>query len=867
MKPKTFSVIRLVVFISIIGFLLISISLTQEVGQASEQSQSTHVPTTPSPPIAIASTPTPSSCCGYISLGNPYPCCTECLHKTPQGKCDRWGRADGPNCTWWAWGEYKRVTGVSLPAYGYAKYWKQAAQPDGSPPVYGAIVVFQPGVYGADKTNTWCPGGCGHVAFVTWVDNPSNPTQFSWSEMACGGSCNLKPRGPKPVIPGVNFIYPPNAVDVTKPNNPSSIASSSHTLNQWSTNTIVAVSWTGASDPGNPSSGIGGYSWAWSQDANTIPDTQQESDENTSQTNSPPLATGKFWYFHIRARDKSNNWANGATHYGPFWIDADDPSNPTVQETHGAPDAWQNFVNDPAFNWSGATDGNGSGLASYTFYWGNNPSGVPVTQTTQTSFDPPTPCGASGSCTQYLRLKTTDVSGRSSQPQTLYTFRYDGQAPTGTFQINNVSEIAFQTTVNIHIDANDVGSGLYQMRLSNDGQNWPNGWQSFGTDFSWNIDAYPNITQTVHLELRDLAGNITALPTQLIRLDLSGGRPRSANYQIMTDVQGRGGNLKSSSLYSLTSTIGQVIAGSGINGSAYQLESGFHGAWPVQPGLPPTVEHYILLGSVIGQGGGVKISPNYQLNSTTGQSAQTGEHTSANYQLTSGFWALVPNTAQILPTPTQTALITPTPTNTLIPSTATPTATVTPPPEFYGVSINQAALFTHDYRVTLYLDAPDAVEMMVSNDGGFSGAYWEAYSTTKTWEIDFYQNYVLPRTVYVRYRDANGKIYGNFTDDIIYDPNLPTGTASIASIGNGTVSLSLNLQDDLSGMADVKIVNGGNFETAPWEPYSTLKTVAAQPGDVIYVYYRDKAGNESLYPFALDVPGGMSYLYLPFIRR
>ncbi len=607
-----------------------------------------------------------------------------------------------------------------------------------------------------------------------------------------------------------------------------------------------------------------------------MPDDKPESSENTNQTNSPPLATDQSWYFHIRTVDKSNNWADGATHYGPFWIDADDPSNPTVRETHGAPDAWQNTVHDPAFIWSGASDGNGSGVASYTYYWGEGRDGAPDTQTTQASFDPPAPCAADSACTRYFRLMTTDVSGRSSEPKTLYTFRYDGQAPTGTFQINNGSVIAFQTAVEIGVTASDGGSGLHQMRLSNDGVNWLSGWQPYESRFGWNIDAYSNITQTVHLELRDLAGNVTALPPQSIRLDLSGARPRSANYQIITDVQGRGGNLKVSGMYSLTSTIGQPIAGGGIGGLTYKLESGFQGAWLAQPGAPPGVEHYRLLASVLGQGGGVKFSQNYQLNSTTGQAAQTGARISANYQLVSGYWARVSNAAQSGPTPTETpAAGTATPTPTTIPPTVTPTTT--PRPEYYGVSVNQAALFTHDYRVTLALTAPDAGEMMVSNDGGFGGAYWEAYAITKTWEIDFYQNYVLPRTVYVRFRDATGVIHGNFTDDIIYDPNLPTGTVTIANVAptslsaadavSRTVTLNLNLQDDLSGMGGVRIVRGDTFETAPWEAYATVKQVVAQPGDVIYVFYRDVAGNESLYPFELDVPSDRTYLYLPLVLK
>jgi hypothetical protein len=417
------------------------------------------------------------------------------------------------------------------------------------------------------------------------------------------------------------------------------------------------------------------------------------------------------------------------------------------------------------------------------------------------------------------------------------------------------------------------------MRLSNDGSIWPEGWQPYASDFWWHIDAFPDVDQTVHLELRDLAGNVTTLPPQTIRLDLSGKRPSSANYQIMTDVQGRGGNLKASGAYRLTSTIGQPVAGSGTNGTLYKLESGFQGAWPANPGILPPVEHYYLLSSVIGPGGGVKVSQNYQINTTTGQPAQTGERSSANYRLLSGFWAQVPNGGQAVfspaPIPEYTSVLR----RTAAPQTAVPMVnpgvTVS---EYYGVSINQASLFTHDYRVTLYLEAPDAVEMMISNDGGFSGAYWEAYAPTKTWEIDYYQNYVLPRIVYVRYRDANGNIYGNFTDDIIYDPNLPTGSVSIANVTpaaltradvTGTsrlVTLNLNLQDDLSGVGDVKIVIGDTYETTPWEAYAPVKQVAAQAGDVIRVYYRDIAGNEPLYPFELDVPG-MNFIYLPRVIR
>jgi len=90
---------------------------------------------------------------------------------------------------------------------------------------------------------------------------------------------------------------------------------------------------------------------------------------------------------------------------------------------------------------------------------------------------------------------------------------------------------------------------------------------------------------------------------------------------------------------------------------------------------------------------------------------------------------------------------------------------------------------------------------------------------------------------------------------------------SAADAISRTVTLKLDLQDDLSGMGGVRIVRGDTFETAPWEAYAPVKQVIAQPGDVIYVFYRDVAGNESLDPFELDVPGNRTYLYVPLILR
>src|SRR5204862_459141 len=59
-------------------------------------------------------------------------------------------------------------------------------------------------------------------------------------------------------------------VDGTPPTNPTNITSSSHTVNVWSADTMVDVSWSGATD--GSGSGISGYSVEWSNSSTMVPD-------------------------------------------------------------------------------------------------------------------------------------------------------------------------------------------------------------------------------------------------------------------------------------------------------------------------------------------------------------------------------------------------------------------------------------------------------------------------------------------------------------------------------------------------------------------------------------------------------------------
>ena len=170
----------------------------------------------------------------------------------------------------------------------------------------------------------------------------------------------------------------------------------------------------------------------------------------------------------------------------------------------------------------------------------------------------------------------------------------------------------------------------------------------------------------------------------------------------------------------------------------------------------------------------------------------------------------------------------------------------------YGLTISNGALFTNRTEVVLTIAGkPETIQMQVDNDGGFAGVLWEPYTSHKTWQIIQYGNYVLPRIVYLRYKDLNGDVSATYQDDIILDVTPPIGTVSIASQPNGlqtmnsTVTLSLNATDDVSGVDQMLISNQLDFAGATWENYATSRVWMLENNTDVYVKFRDYAGNIS----------------------
>ena len=185
--------------------------------------------------------------------------------------------------------------------------------------------------------------------------------------------------------------------DLSGPTGPTGLASPSHALNFWSSDTTVDVAWTAATDE----SGLAGYSVAWDHAAATVPDTTQDIGAVTAAI-SPALADGD-WYFHIRPVDTAGNWAVGAAHLGPFRIDATPP-----QSAVSSPE----FIIGPIpVTWSG-TDA-GSGIAAYDVW---------VRQ------------GAGGAWTKWLAGTTATSASYPGTAGQTYTFRSVARDATGNIE-------------------------------------------------------------------------------------------------------------------------------------------------------------------------------------------------------------------------------------------------------------------------------------------------------------------------------------------------------------------------------------------------------------------------------------------------
>ena len=243
-----------------------------------------------------------------------------------------------------------------------------------------------------------------------------------------------------------------------------------------------------------------------------------------------------------------------------------------------------------------------------------------------------------------FKVKAKDGVGHEDPSPAARSFRVDTTPPTGSVLVNGGDSTTNKITVHLDITGDDgsIGCGLTEMRLSNDDHNWE-AWESFATEGGWLLPTLNRTTWTVHLQLKDLVGNVSGAFTDDIYLDLYPPRPSSESYQLGARVLASGDPTSISESYGLLSaTMGQPIADGRMQGADYRLESGYQGAWPSVPRGRLLPESYDINPSVMASSGGHQASENYQLVDTAGQPVDYDRPSSENYQMTSGYWGMQP---------------------------------------------------------------------------------------------------------------------------------------------------------------------------------------------------------------------------------
>ena len=134
-----------------------------------------------------------------------------------------------------------------------------------------------------------------------------------------------------------------------------------------------------------------------------------------------------------------------------------------------------------------------------------------------------------------------------------------------------------------------------------------------------------------------------------------------------------------------------------------------------------------------------------------------------------------------------------------------------------SVLVNNGASETASTNVNLVLGATGANRMIISNSSLFTGASWEGYVASKSWDLTAGLG---PKTVYVRYKNSYGNTSGVITDSIIL---------SSASDGGGG---SAPVPSEPSEVVDPE--GGGTGLEYPYGPGSLIKLSASSA-----VYYVD----------------------------
>ncbi len=374
----------------------------------------------------------------------------------------------------------------------------------------------------------------------------------------------------------------------------------------------------------------------------------------------------------------------------------------------------------------------------------------------------------------------------------------DTTAPTGSVSINGgaASTTSRSTTLTIAATDDIDDTSTMQMQVSNDSGFSGAVWEAYATSKAWTLTNGTG-TKTVYVRFKDSAGNTSTGYSDTITLDDSAAPTGSI------DVNS-GASTTNTSSVTLTLSATDDIDSTGSLQMMVSNDSGFTGGvWEA-----------------------------YATSKAWTLSAGTGSRTVyAKFKDSTGNTSGSYNDA-----------IT-------VTDTTAPTG---------SISVNAGASTTNNLSATLTLSATDdfdsagSLQMMVSNDSGFTGGVWEAYATSKAWTLS---SGTGAKTVYVKYKDSTGNTSGSYSDGItVADDTAPTGSVSInagaSTTNTSSVTLTISATDDFdsAGSIQMQVSNASDFSGASWEAYATSKawTLSSGTGSrTAYVRFKDSSSNTS----------------------
>ncbi len=232
---------------------------------------------------------------------------------------------------------------------------------------------------------------------------------------------------------GTTVHLGPFWIDAHGPTGPTGLSSGNHTAGVWSSDNIVSMTWTAASDN---MSGLAGYGIVWDTSPGTDP--TSITDNTTSANSTRP--DGNANWFHIQARDNVGNWGE-TKHLGPFYIDTALPAAPTgLTSPSHALSTWSSNTTVTA-NWTAATDGL-SGIAGYSIVWDTSSNTTPPTTRNADNVTSTISTALAGGNSYYFHIRPVDLAGNWGSAAHLGPFWIDPSGPSGPTGLSSATHTA-----------------------------------------------------------------------------------------------------------------------------------------------------------------------------------------------------------------------------------------------------------------------------------------------------------------------------------------------------------------------------------------------------------------------------------------